>query len=181
VGSPPNGFYALTGDGPAPLDSTTPPAHDCWLGSGYGSREVLSRYVPRLEAIQPPTGSVFVRTISLSSRTRTVFVSHTLAHQLASTYEMHVNSHTDARTHKQTHAHANGRLVLCRYVGELRDPPPFHRTTTAPTSWQTPFVFIRHSSVDIAARSSLSDPFPSFYGSRCSRIGHRQHCVTISV
>jgi len=66
---------------------------------------------------------VLVRKISLSSRTRTAFVSHT---------HLHVNSHTDTRTHKQTHAYANEPLKLCRHVGKLRDLLPVHRTTTDP-------------------------------------------------
>jgi len=164
LGSPPNGFYAQTGDGPAPLDSATPPAHDFRWVHGNGSREVLSRRVPRLEAIQPPTGSVFVRTISLSSRTRAVSC-HTHMHTNSlGTHTTHVNSHNDDRTHGQTHAHLSAPLVLCRYVGGLYDPLRGHQIPTTVVSRRTPFEVIRHSSVCNAARSSFSTVvrFPLF-------------------
>ena len=100
------------------------------------------------------------------------YIAHTRCVHVNTT--LHVNSHMDARTHKQIHAHSNAFPVLRCHFGQAPRPaarPPNHQWDCRPL---TPFEFLRYST-----RNTLSITCPSFYGSCCSRTGHRQHCANL--
>jgi len=137
VGPPPSDFYARTGDGLAPSESATPPARARWSGSGYGSREV-----PRLEAIQ-------------------------LARRAARPRHTHNCTTTHAHTSKLARTQTGDRYdaVLLASAAPRCPSAETSPRQRAGAADAVRYIHLRHSPADIAARSSLSDAFPSLYGS----------------